>query len=89
MKSENVFKAMSYVLLITIAINLSACSGGIAIIGTPEGMRAYSDMQNGLVTNGKSSPDKPTEYFASRNTQELEETKRATAPSFLGELFGK
>lgn len=89
MKTETTFKLISYTLLFTIAFNLSACSGGIAILATPEGMKTYSDMQNGLVTNGKSTPDKATEYFAARNTQETEQTKRANAPSFLGELFGK
>jgi hypothetical protein len=86
MKTETTYKIISYVLLVTMVINAIGC---VAVVGTPEGMKAYSDMQNGLITNGKSSIDAHTEYFAARNTQEMEETKRSNAPSFLGELLGK
>lgn len=89
MKNETVFKTISYVLLVTIAINLSACSGGVMLVGTPAGIKSYMDGTNGYITNGKSTADAHTEYFAARNVQEAEETKRETAPSFLGELFGK
>lgn len=86
MKTETLFKIVHVTLLTCIVINTIGC---VAVVGTPDGMKAYSDMQNGLVTNGKSTPDSHTEYFAVRTTQEMEETKRSNAPSFLGELFGK
>ena len=89
MKTETLFKIVHMTLLTCIVINMTACSGGILVAGTPAGVKAYMDGTNGYITNGKSTADAHTEYYAARNAQEAEETKRAMAPSFLGELFGK
>lgn len=61
---------------------LSACSFAgnagdhVTLTGTPKGMMAFGDFLNGAVRTGKESPDKPSEYFAHRNTQEAHETQR-------------
>lgn len=61
--------------------------GSISIAADEKGMRAFSDMINSSITNGKASPDKDSAAWEARRLQEREETKRATAPSFLDNLF--
>ncbi|CAB4151780.1 hypothetical protein UFOVP591_35 [uncultured Caudovirales phage] len=63
--------------------------GSIAIAADEKGMRAFGDMFNGAITNGKASPDQETAAWQARKQQEVEETKRATAPGILGGLFAK
>lgn len=52
--------------LIGFAASLSACGvashagDGIVISGSPEGIRAFYDGQNAILTNGKASPDAAT-----------------------------
>lgn len=61
--------------------------GSISIAADEKGMRAFSDMINMSITNGKASPDKDTAAWNARRQQEREETKRVTNPSFLDNLF--
>lgn len=52
--------------LVGFAASLSACGvashagDGIVISGSPEGIRAFYDGQNAILTNGKASPDAAT-----------------------------
>lgn len=63
-----------------VVASLSACGvagssiagsehGHITISADKEGMRAYSDMLQGMITNGKSSPDTDTPYYEMRKEQ--------------------
>ena len=56
---------------------LSGTTGDyVELRGTPKGMQAFGDLTNGLIRTGKESPDKPSEFFAHRGTQEREQTAR-------------
>lgn len=70
------------------ATTMSACStsstmfGGsdIQISATEEGMRAYGDHLNAIITNGKASADaQDTPAYELRRNQESGRTMRATA----------
>lgn len=50
--------------------------GRVLISADAEGMRAYNDGINALVTNGKASPDSMTPAWHSRDNQEGEITSR-------------
>lgn len=67
---------------------LFASTGCVAVVGTPEGIRAYGDSQNGLITNGKASPDQKTAYWNTREHRETEESSRQNAPGFMSKLWG-
>lgn len=75
---------------------LSGCAGNLSVAGdqatlsgSPEGLRAMFDGMNGLISNGKASPDKNTAHWKARKLQEKERTKRAIAPSFLSSLLAR
>lgn len=77
-------------------VALTGCAGNLSVAGeqatlsgSPEGLRAMFDGMNGIITNGKASPDKTTAHWIARNEQEKERTKRAMAPSFLSGLFNR
>ena len=61
--------------------------GHIAIVADEAGMRAFSDLQTGLVNEAKTSPDVKGAHYQHRVIAEQEETKRAYAPGFLQGLF--
>lgn len=63
--------------------------GRILISADAEGMRAYGDSQNALITNGKASPDKATAAWNHREKQEVEiTTRKVRGPKdFLNSLF--
>lgn len=61
--------------------------GTISLQADERGMRAFADMQNALITNGKASANRPTQAWTVRAKQEEEVTKRAFRPSFLDGLF--
>lgn len=44
--------------------------GGIMIESSAEGMRAFGDVLNGMISNGKASPDQDTAHWQFRKTQE-------------------
>jgi hypothetical protein len=79
---------------IALLFSASACGigaaphNGLLIMGSPEAIRAWNDGQTGLVSTGKASPDKLTDYHATRVAEEQEYTRRATAPGFMSQLFG-
>lgn len=79
---------------IALLFSASACGfgaaphNGLLIMGSPEAIRAWNDGQTGLVTTGKASPDKLTDYHATRVAEEQEFTRRETAPGFLSQIFG-
>lgn len=62
--------------------------GHIALIADAEGMRAFGDTMNGMITNGKASPDKDTAHWQNRQVQEVERTKRITSQGFWQKLTG-
>lgn len=61
--------------------------GHIALMADAAGMKAFSDMQTGLVNEAKTSPDVKGAHYQHRDLAEIEETKRAYAPGFLQGLF--
>jgi hypothetical protein len=73
---------MKRVIAIALLMSVSACSFAgnagdyVTLQGTPKGMQAFGDFLNGAVRTGKESPDRPSEYFAHRNTQEAHDTQR-------------
>jgi hypothetical protein len=88
---------MKKVICILVIPVLSACGavyapnpfskGHIAIMADEAGMRAFSDLQTGLVNEAKTSPDVKGAHYQHRDLAEQEETKRAYAPGFLQGLF--
>ena len=76
---------------------LTGCSiGGVAgdgfqMAGSPEGMRAYFDGINGIVSNTKTTdPEGRSAHWEMRAVQEQEATKRKCSNcGFLGKLFSK
>ena len=81
-----------------LAGSLSACghysnpmptnNGRILIDADAKGMQAFFDGQNGMITNGKASPDLDTAHWKTRRAQDVEATKREYAPSFFDKISG-
>ena len=69
--------------------NLSVAGDQATLSGSPEGLRAMFDGMNGMISNGKASPDKNTAHWQMRNKQEKERTKREMTPSFLASIFAR
>lgn len=67
--------------------NIFAPEPDIEIRGNAEGMRAFADMQTGILRVGREDPMTASDHIAFRVKQEKEVTKRETAPSFLSQLF--
>ena len=88
---------MKTLTVIALALSVTACGsivgqspseyGYISVSADAEGMRAFGDSLNALVTNGKASPDKETDAWHTRKMQEQEVTKRRMKPDFLSGLF--
>ena len=68
---------------------LSVGSDQASLSGSPEGIRAMLDGMNGLIQNGKASPDKTTAHSLMRGEQEREYTKRAMKPGFFSNLLSR
>lgn len=68
---------------------ISAMTGCMVMAGTPQALRTHYEGLNGLVATGKEMPSQPKTYFTYQTVSQTEETKRALAPGFFGELFGK
>lgn len=95
---ENEVRAWGFVASAILAGVVAVCSGcavtsptgegHVAISGDARGIKAFYDGMNGMITNGKASPDQDTAHWQMRKLQEKEETKRKYAPSFLDKLFG-
>lgn len=68
---------------------LTAGSDSATLTGSPEGIRAMLDGMNGMIVNGKASPDKRTPAIAMRMEQEKEITKRSMARSFFSDIFAR
>lgn len=91
-------KELKKVLILgVVAANLAACgmhtnlptsNGRILIDADAKGMQAFFDGQNGLITNGKATPDATSAHWTTRRQQEQEATKREYAPSFFDKLTG-
>lgn len=67
---------------------LAAFSGCHMTIGTPSGIREHHRGLAGLITEGKTSPDKESAYWQTQKALDREHTARETAPDLLGNLFG-
>lgn len=63
-------------------------NGSVTLSGDAKGVRALLDGMNGMITNGKASPDQDTAHWIHRKAEDQEDTKRAYAPGFIGKLFG-
>lgn len=64
---------------------------GFTMSGSSEGLRAYFDGMNGIVTNTKTTdPEGNSAHWQMRAVQEQEQTKRkCSSCGFLGKLFSK
>ena len=62
--------------------------GHIAVMADAKGMRSFMDGMNGMITNGKASPDQDTAHWIARKHEEKEITTRRYAPGLLDGLFG-
>ncbi len=90
---------MTKLLIATIgALALTGCvlpggviGDGFTMAGTPEGLKAYFDGTNGLVTNARTQdPEGNSAHWQARAVQEQEITKRKCSNcGFLGKLFSK
>lgn len=80
---------MKKLLGIGFCLMLSGCGltkGGIVLIGSPEGIRAFADGQNALISNSKTTdPLGDSAAWQHRKQQEQEVTKREYK-GFFGEL---
>jgi len=68
---------------------LNVGSENATLSGSPEGIRAMLDGMNGLIQNGKASPDKKTAHTILRMEQEKEQTKRLMKPGFFSNLLSR
>ncbi len=84
---------MKQILFLSSILLLSGCGAVMttgdhaSLSGSPEGIRAMLDGMNGLITSGKASPDRTTDYAIMRGEHERERTKRAMTPGFLQGIF--
>lgn len=86
-------------LALGVAVSSTGCSGtraaidlpedGFALIGGAEGIRAFSDYQNGVISNSRISADKKSAHWEQRNIEAVERTKRTRIESFWGKMFGQ
>lgn len=65
----------------------AAFSGCHLTVGTPEAIREYHRGLNGMITEGKTSPDKESAYWQTQKARDVEETKRHQMPGIL-QRFG-
>lgn len=63
--------------------------GHIAVMADAKGMRSFMDGMNGMITNGKASPDQDTAHWIARKQEEQQVTIRHTSPGFLSGLFAR
>lgn len=79
---------MRYLLPFLITASMSACTpfgDAILVLGTPEGIRAYSDSQAALVAQARSVNESgDTAYWQQRRLAETEATARSPWSKFLG-----
>ena len=68
-----------------------ATGDGFTMSGTAEGLRAFYDGNNGLITNSRTQdPEGNSAHWQMRAVQEQEQTKRKCSNcGFLGKLFSK
>ena len=71
------------------ASQMNVGSDHATLTGTPEGIRSMMDGFQGLILNGKASPDKTTAHSIMRMDQEREISKRKMQPSFLSNLLNR
>ena len=94
MRNNIGFRVLLCALSLPLALTVTGCSvssplqkGSINLSADAEGMRAFGDTLNGLITNGKESPDKVSAHWLNRKNEEREITTRELKPSFLDGLF--
>lgn len=83
------------IIIAAITLTITGCTTGVSyssgdhasLSGTPKGIRAMMDGMNGLITNGKASPDQDTAHWIARKQEEQEVTRRALKPGLLQGLF--
>jgi len=88
-------KKIMTVALIMGAITTTGCAGSLSVSGSehaslsgsPVALRAMFDGMNGLITNGKASPDQDTAHWKARKQEEAEITTRHLKPGLLDGLF--
>ena len=75
--------------IIATATGCSTLGDGVMIAGTPEGLRAFMDGQNALITNAKTKTrDGSSAAYTLRHVQEQETTKRETGGFWHQLMFG-
>lgn len=83
---------MKALVAVAVIVAVSGCgmatsSHDFVMAGNAEGIHAFADTLNGVIRTGKESSTEDSRFFNSREVQEKEKTKRATAPGFLQSLF--
>ncbi len=68
---------------IAVLFAASAASGCHLTVGTPEAIREYHRGLNGMITEGKTTPDKESAYWQTQKARDVEETKRQAASGIL------
>jgi hypothetical protein len=72
---------------IAVLFAASAASGCHMTVGTPGAIREYHRGLNGMITEGKTSPDKESAYWQTQKRLDTEHTTRDTAPHWLQGIF--
>ena len=62
--------------------------GHIMIAADAKGMKAFGDVFNGAITNGKASPDQDTAHWQHRKAEVQADVAVAQAPGFWQKLVG-
>lgn len=61
--------------------------GHVTITGDAQGIRSFMDGMNGMITNGKASPDQDTAHWIARKHEEEQVTRRKFSPGLFQKLF--
>lgn len=78
MKMKTLF--IGLVLAVTSGCSVASSTGDhFTMTGTPKGIKAFSDYQNGIIRTAKESRNQSSEYFAHRGTEEKEHTNRCAS----------
>lgn len=62
--------------------------GSVLLAADERGMRAFGDMMVGVANEARTPTGMKSSHYQLREGQEVEKTKRDTAPGWLSKLFG-
>lgn len=87
---------MKRLILGCLVISSSACASlhassgeNFTMTGTPEAIRAYSDMVIGMSKTAKESANARNQYFEARKSYEAQVTARSAQPGLFQKLFSQ